>query len=95
VLAVVDTSGVRDQPAGAEVEALGADSAYLHYGADQRRADATKDCTQWLDAGTAAVRVPWLRTFGVVDGDRGGRRAAPTSSSSATHVISGVPDSEL
>jgi 3-keto-L-gulonate-6-phosphate decarboxylase len=70
VLVVVDTIGVRDQAGRAkEVEAIGADSVYLHYGADQRRADATKDCTQWLDAVKAAVKVPvGCGTFGVEDG---------------------------
>src|SRR5215207_9382931 len=69
VLVVVDTIGVRDQTGRArEVEAMGADSVYLHYGADQRRADDTKDCTQWLDAVTRAVKVPvGCGTFGVED----------------------------
>ena len=69
VRVVVDTIGVRDQVGRAkEVEAMGADSVYLHYGADQRRADASKDCTQWLDAVAAAVKVPvGCGTFGVED----------------------------
>ena len=70
VLVVVDTIGVRDQVGRArEVEKLGADSVYLHYGADQRRADATRDSTQWARAVGAAVRVPLgAGTFGVEDG---------------------------
>jgi 3-hexulose-6-phosphate synthase/6-phospho-3-hexuloisomerase len=69
VLVVVDTIGVRDQAGRAqEVEAMGADSVYLHSGADQRRADDSKDCTQWLDAVTRAVKVPvGCGTFGVED----------------------------
>ena len=54
-----------------EVERLGAHSVYLHYGADQRRADATKDSTQWAKAVGAAVRVPLgCGCFGVEDGVR-------------------------
>ena len=69
VLVIVDTIGVRDQAGRArEVEAMGADSVYLHYGADQRRADDSKDCTQWLDAVTRAVKIPvGCGTFGVED----------------------------
>jgi 3-hexulose-6-phosphate synthase len=69
ILVVVDTIGVRDQAGRArEVEAMGAHSVYLHYGADERRADDSRDCTQWLDAVTRAVRIPvGCGTFGVED----------------------------
>ena len=72
VLVVVDTIGVCDQAGRAcEVERLGAHSVYLHYGADQRRADATHDSTQWVESVGAAVRVPLgAGTFGVEDGVR-------------------------
>ena len=59
VLVIVDTIGVRDQVGRArEVEAMGAHSVYLHYGADQRRKDATRDSTQWAASVGAAVKVP-------------------------------------
>jgi 3-hexulose-6-phosphate synthase len=72
VLVVVDTIGVRDQVGRArEVERLGADSVYLHYGADQRRADASRDSTQWVSSVGAAVRVPLgAGTFGIEDAIR-------------------------
>jgi 3-hexulose-6-phosphate synthase len=72
VLVIVDTIGVRDQVARAkEVERLGAHSVYLHYGADQRKADATRDSTQWLESVGAAITVPLgAGTFGVEDGVR-------------------------
>jgi 3-hexulose-6-phosphate synthase len=72
VLVFVDTIGVRDQVGRArEVEGLGADSVYLHYGADQRRADATHDSTQWVQAVGAAVKVPiGAGTFGIEDAVR-------------------------
>jgi 3-keto-L-gulonate-6-phosphate decarboxylase len=72
VLVVVETIGVRDQVGRArEVERLGAHSVYLHYGADQRRADATRDSTQWVRSVGDAVRVPLgAGTFGLEDGVR-------------------------
>src|SRR5437763_3223068 len=78
VLVIVDTIGVRDQAGRAcEVERLGAHSVYLHYGADQRRADATRDSTQWVESVGAAVRVPLgAGTFGVEDGVRAARGGA-------------------
>jgi 3-keto-L-gulonate-6-phosphate decarboxylase len=72
VLVIVDTIGVRDQVGRArEVEKLGADSVYLHYGADQRRADASRDSTQWVQGVGPAVRVPLgTGTFGIEDAVR-------------------------
>ena len=68
---VVDTIGCKDQPGRAAVCAKwGADLIYLHYAADQWRADASKDSTQWLSAvlqvvGDCPVGVG---TFGIEDG---------------------------
>ena len=75
VLVIVDTIGVRDQAGRArQVEQLGADSVYLHYGADQRRADSTRDSTQWITAVRAAVKVPvGVGTFGIEDAVRAAR----------------------
>ena len=78
VLVIVDTIGVKDQVGRAkEAERLGAHSVYLHYGADQRRADATRDSTQWVQSVGAAVSVPLgAGTFGVEDGVRAARLGA-------------------
>src|SRR5260370_42577140 len=67
VMVIADSIGVHDQPARArDVERLGVHSVYLHYGADQRRADSSRDSTQWLAAVSAAVGVPvGVGTFGV------------------------------
>jgi 3-hexulose-6-phosphate synthase/6-phospho-3-hexuloisomerase len=69
VRVVVDTIGVRDQVARSrEVEAMGVDSIYLHYGADEWRKDPTKDTTQWVPSVAAAVKCPLgAGTFGVED----------------------------
>jgi len=52
VWVVADTIGVKDQPSRARQCAdWGVHMIYLHYGADQRKSDATQDSTQWLAAG--------------------------------------------
>jgi isopentenyl diphosphate isomerase/L-lactate dehydrogenase-like FMN-dependent dehydrogenase len=44
---------------------------YLHYGADQRRADASRDSVQWLEETLKAVKIPiGVGTFGVEDAVR-------------------------
>jgi len=72
VLVIVDTIGVKDQVSAAKrIEQLGADSVYLHYGADQRRAHPEADSTQWVPSVGAAVKVPiGAGTFGVEDAVR-------------------------
>jgi len=72
VWVVVDLIGCKKVAARArQCEEWGVDMVYLHYGADQRRADATKDSTQWLDEVQAAVRIPvGVGTFGVDDAVR-------------------------
>src|SRR3954454_22232967 len=56
VWVVVDLIGVKAPgPRARQCEQWGANMVYLHYGADQRRADATRDSTQWLDAVMGAV----------------------------------------
>lgn len=70
VMVIVDSIGVKDQVKRAkEVQALGVENFYLHYGADERRNDDSKDCTQWLDEVSAAVTMTvGCGTFGVEDG---------------------------
>lgn len=72
VLVVVDLIGVKNIAARArECEAWGVDMLYLHYGADQRRADATRDSVPWLKEAQAAVKIPiGVATFGVEDAVR-------------------------
>jgi hypothetical protein len=44
---------------------------YLHYGADQRRADASRDSVQWLDEVMATTRIPiGVGTFDAEDAVR-------------------------
>jgi 3-hexulose-6-phosphate synthase len=78
VLVVADTIGVKDQPARArQCEQWGVDIVYLHYGADQRRDDASRDSTQWLGAVLSAVSVPvGVGCFGVDDAVRAVQKGA-------------------
>jgi 3-keto-L-gulonate-6-phosphate decarboxylase len=78
VKVVVDLIGCKDVPARAAVcERWGVDMLYLHYGADQRRADASRDSVQWLDEVLAVVKIPvGVGTFGWEDARRAVERGA-------------------
>lgn len=69
VKVVVDLIGCKQvADRAAQCESWGVDMLYLHYGADQRRADETQDSTQWLDAVMKAVKIPvGVGTFGPSD----------------------------
>jgi 3-hexulose-6-phosphate synthase len=69
---IADTIGVKDQAARArQCQEWGVDIVYLHYGADQRKADETNDSTQWIDAVQAAVTIPiGCGCFGIEDAVR-------------------------
>ena len=75
---VTDMIGVKDLAARAcLVERWGVDMIYLHYAADQRRADPTKDTTQWLESVLSVVKIPvGLATFGVEDAVRAAKAGA-------------------
>jgi 3-hexulose-6-phosphate synthase len=75
---VADTIGVKDQAARArQCAQWGVNIVYLHYGADQRRDDAGRDSTQWLDEVLAAVSIPvGVGCFGVEDAVRAVRKGA-------------------
>src|SRR6266566_4010856 len=74
VWVVVDLIGVKNVGARArQCEQWGVNMVYLHYGADQRRADATRDSTQLIDEVMGAVSKDFpigVGTFGVEDGVR-------------------------
>ena len=78
VWVVADTIGVKDQPARARQCAdWGVHMIYLHYGADQRKADATQDSTQWLAAVQQAVSIPiGVGCFLADDGVRAAQQGA-------------------
>lgn len=94
---VADTIGVKQQAARArQCAAWGVDMIYLHYGADQRAADATKDSTQWLDEVLAAVSIPvGVGCFGVEDAVRAVKRGAELVAIGHPVISSANPLDEL
>ena len=75
---VTDMIGVKDIAArSCVVTRWGVDMIYLHYAADQRRADGARDSTQWLEAVLAVTDVPvGLATFGAEDAARAAKGGA-------------------
>ncbi|MGV3723138.1 MAG: orotidine 5'-phosphate decarboxylase / HUMPS family protein, partial [Actinomycetota bacterium] len=75
---ICDLYAAPDGPRRAlEVEALGVDSAYIHYGADQRSEDPTRDPALFLDEIAGRTRIPvGVGTFSVTDGVDAARRGA-------------------
>jgi 3-hexulose-6-phosphate synthase/6-phospho-3-hexuloisomerase len=70
VWVVVDLIGVKNQGERArQCEQWGVNMLYLHYGADQRRADATRDSTQWLDEVMGAVSQSFPIGVGTFDAE--------------------------
>src|SRR3954469_5760647 len=81
VWVVVDLIGVKNVGARAkQCEQWGVHMVYLHYGADQRRADAKRDSTQWIDEvmGSVSKNFPiGVGTFDAEDGVRAVSKGAP------------------
>jgi 3-hexulose-6-phosphate synthase len=97
VWVVVDTIGVKEQAARAQQCAeWGVHMVYLHYGADQRAADSSKDSTQWLDEVLEAVSVPvGVGCFGVEDAVRAVDRGAELVAIGHPLISSTYPMEEL
>lgn len=97
VSVVADTIGVKQQAARArQCAAWGVDMIYLHYGADQRAADAQRDSTQWLDEVLAAVSIPvGVGCFGVEDAVRAVSRGAELVAIGHPVISSADPLTEL
>lgn len=92
VWVVADTIGVKNQSARArECAAWGANMIYLHYGADQRKADASRDSTQWLLDVLPAVSTPvGVGCFLVEDGVKAAQRGADLVA--IGHPVISAPD---
>lgn len=93
VKVVTDTIGVKDQAARArQCVEWGVDMIYLHFGADQRRANQTEDGVPWVGSVVAvAGSVPvGLGCFDVDDAVRGVRAGA--SLVAIGHPIFNEPD---
>jgi 3-hexulose-6-phosphate synthase/6-phospho-3-hexuloisomerase len=92
VWVVADTIGVKQQAARARQCAdWGVHMIYLHYGADQRAAHASRDSEQWLDEVLKVVSIPvGVGTFGVEDAVRSVRKGAELVA--IGHPVIGGPD---
>ena len=94
---VADTIGVKQQAARArQCAEWGVDMIYLHYGADQRAADAARNSTQWLDEVIAAVTIPvGVGCFGIDDAVRAVARGAELVAIGHPVISSADPLQEL
>src|SRR5882762_5224452 len=93
VWVVVDLIGVKNVGARArQCEQWGVNMVYLHYGADQRRADGKRDSTQWIDEVMGAVSKTFPIGVGTFDAEDGVRAVAKGASLVAIGhpVISGA-----
>jgi len=81
VWVVVDLIGVKNVGARArQCEQWGVNMVYLHYGADQRRADATRDSTQWIDEVMSSVSKSFPIGVGTFDAEDGVRAVSKGAS---------------
>jgi 3-hexulose-6-phosphate synthase/6-phospho-3-hexuloisomerase len=97
VWVVADTIGVKQQVSRArQCAEWGVHMVYLHYGADQRVADSSKDSTQWLDMVLSAVSVPvGVGCFGVKDAVHAVERGAELVAIGHPLISSANPFEEL
>ena len=97
VWVVADTIGVKQQASRArQCAEWGVHMVYLHYGADQRAADSSKDSTQWLDEVLSAVSVPvGVGCFGVEDAVHAVERGAELVAIGHPLISSANPLEEL
>jgi 3-hexulose-6-phosphate synthase len=75
---IVDTIGAKDQAGRAkQCYDWGADMIYLHYSADERKADSSRDTTPWLPDVQRTVTGPiGIATFGLEDAVRAAQMGA-------------------
>jgi 3-keto-L-gulonate-6-phosphate decarboxylase len=79
-----------------EVEALGVDSAYIHYGADQRSEDPNRDPALFLDEIAGNLGVPLgVGTFSIEDGVDGARRGADIFVIGVPYILEDDPTASL
>ncbi len=79
-----------------EVEALGVDAAYIHYGADQRSEDAQRDPLLFLDEVAGHLHIPLgAGTFSAEDGAAAIRRGADLVVIGAPYILEEDPTASL
>jgi 3-hexulose-6-phosphate synthase len=94
---VCDLYAAPDGPRRArEVEALGVDSAYIHYGADQRAAAPGVDPLLFLDQVAGRLQVPLgVGTFSIEDGVRAARAGAEIMVIGVPYILEPDPTASL
>ena len=97
VRVICDLYAAPDGPRRAqEVAALGVDSAYIHYGADQRAEDASVDPCLFLDAVAGRLNVPvGVGTFSVEHGVDAARRGADVFVIGVPYILEDDPTASL
>lgn len=79
-----------------EVEALGVDSAYVHYGADQRGEDPDRDACMFLDEIGGKLRIPvGVGTFSIEDAVRGAQQGAGIFVIGVPYILEDDPTNSL
>ncbi len=79
-----------------EVEAMGVDSAYIHYGADQRAEIPDRDPTLFIDEIAGRMRIPiGVGTFSVADGISAARRGADIFVIGVPYILEDDPTASL
>jgi 3-hexulose-6-phosphate synthase/6-phospho-3-hexuloisomerase len=94
---VCDLYAAPDGPRRArEVEALGVDCAYIHYGADQRAAARNVDPLLFLDQVSGRLALPLgVGTFSVEDGVRAARGGADVMVIGVPYILEADPEPSL
>jgi 3-hexulose-6-phosphate synthase len=97
VRVICDLYAALDGPRRArEVEALGVDSAYIHYGADQRAEDPNVDPALFLDEVAGKLRIPvGVGTFSVDHGVDATRRGADILVIGVPYILEDDPTASL
>jgi len=97
VWVIADTIGVKQQAARArQCAEWGVHAVYLHYGADERAADSSRDSAQWLDDVLQAVSIPvGVGCFGIDDAVRAAKKGADIFAIGHPVISSSNPLDEL
>jgi 3-hexulose-6-phosphate synthase len=97
VRVLCDLYAVLDGPKRArEVEAMGVDSAYIHYGADQRGEDPSQDICMFLDDIAGKLSIPvGVGTFSIEDAVEGARRGADIFVIGVPYILDADPTASL
>lgn len=94
---ICDLYAASDGPQRArEIQALGVDSAYIHYGADQRTEDPARDPLLYLDEIAGKMEIPvGVGTFSTENGVAGAQRGADIFVIGVPYILEDDPTASL